>query len=309
MAAVPARWWKVEMRAFAIFFSFLFFLSVAVLGAEEYAIIYGVTVDSQDNVIGDVKVELLKREGNEDRLVQTTISRGKRSIYYDGMFIFKGLSAGFYTLRISKYGYEEVTVGVEVKPGDILFKRVSLRERKVEYGKVSGKVIAKSLALEGITVELSDEKAEKVLISQETNSKGEFTFEKVEPGKYKIVVRYRGKELAKEDLEVANKQQVRREFRLPDETLDFFYGEIEGSVKDEEGKPVRGAVVEITKAPEGQDLKKVTTDTSGNFVIPLLKPGSYKLRASFADKEPDEESVTVTAGKKKTVNFRLRKKR
>ncbi|MCX7703152.1 MAG: carboxypeptidase-like regulatory domain-containing protein [Planctomycetota bacterium] len=293
----------------AVFILSLFVSAGVFLEAEEYTLIYGIVVDTMDNVIGDVKVELLKREGNEEKLVQVTKSRGKISPFYDGMFIFKGLTGGVYTLRLSKEGYEEVSLGFELKTGEILFRRIVMKEKRIEYGKIFGKVMVKAVSLEGIVVEIYGENSEKVLMSQETNAKGEFSFDKVEPAKYRVVLRYKNKELGREDVEVGKRQSVRKEFRLPDEALELFFGEIEGSVKDEEGKPVRGAVVEIVKAPEGQELKKTTTDSSGNFSISMLKPGTYRVKASLANMEPEENSTTVTAGRKKSLNFRLRKKK
>jgi hypothetical protein len=54
-------------------------------------------------------------------------------------------------------------------------------------------------------------------------------------------------------------------------------GRILGSVKDQSGGAVGAAAVTVTEADRGVSRTTVT-DASGEFVVPNLPPGSYKVR-------------------------------
>lgn len=53
-------------------------------------------------------------------------------------------------------------------------------------------------------------------------------------------------------------------------------GQIVGSVKTKDGKPLAGAVVRLT-SPALQGIRSITTDANGAFRAPLLPPGSYAI--------------------------------
>ncbi len=55
-----------------------------------------------------------------------------------------------------------------------------------------------------------------------------------------------------------------------------FTGTFVGTVNDQSGAPLAGAAVTITSV-ETSAARKVITDTSGNFVVPLLPPDNYKI--------------------------------
>jgi hypothetical protein len=81
---------------------------------------------------------------------------------------------------------------------------------------------------------------------------------------------------------------------------------IVGQVSDPMNAPVAGAVVSITNTETGQK-RSATTDDSGRFNFPQLKPGTYKVKVEapgFAAQEND--SVSAALGQKQTVNFTLK---
>jgi hypothetical protein len=55
---------------------------------------------------------------------------------------------------------------------------------------------------------------------------------------------------------------------------------LEGTVRDEAGQPVAGAVVEVAEETTGL-ARKATTDTDGRYVVPALPLGSYRLRIAY----------------------------
>lgn len=72
-------------------------------------------------------------------------------------------------------------------------------------------------------------------------------------------------------------------------------GDIVGSVTDATGAIVSNAQVTVTSAATGQ-AKVVATSSSGQYRVPLLPPGSYKVSIAAAGFETSEFTVTVAAG-------------
>jgi len=289
----------------------LLLIPTVLFAVGDYTLLYGVVVDREGNIVGDAKVELIRKKGDIEKTVGVAFSRGRLSIFYDGMFFFKDIPPGAYILRVSKDGYADFEVGVGLREGEIVFRRIVLRELSLVAGSVYGRVLAKkSIPIKGLTVELRKEGAEKPLMSTKTDEKGGYSFKDVQtPAEYELVVIHKRKELVREKISLRKKQRLRKVVELPDEALKLFFGSVEGYVKDENGKPIKGARVTMKEAPEGQKKKSVSTDSSGRFELTLLIPGTYKLEVTASGKETEEERISVRAGRKRRVNFRLRKKK
>ncbi len=86
---------------------------------------------------------------------------------------------------------------------------------------------------------------------------------------------------------------------------------ISGTVKDDSGKPLGGALVALFAAQPGQViggslLKSLTTDAEGRFRANVA-PGMYKLRAAADGFRPTFTLITLDAANKLTHNFSLRR--
>ncbi|HEX4948270.1 MAG TPA: carboxypeptidase-like regulatory domain-containing protein [Blastocatellia bacterium] len=86
---------------------------------------------------------------------------------------------------------------------------------------------------------------------------------------------------------------------------------ISGTVKDDAGKPLGGALVALFTAQPGQViggslLKSLTTDAEGRFKVNVA-PGMYKLRAAADGFRPTFTLITLDAANKLTHNFALRR--
>lgn len=86
---------------------------------------------------------------------------------------------------------------------------------------------------------------------------------------------------------------------------------ISGTVKDDSGKPLGGALVALFVAQPGQMiggslLKSLTTDAEGRFKANVA-PGVYKLRAAADGFRPTFTLITLDAANKLTHNFALRR--
>jgi hypothetical protein len=86
---------------------------------------------------------------------------------------------------------------------------------------------------------------------------------------------------------------------------------ISGTVKDDAGKPLGGALVALFTAQPGQTLggsllKNLTTDAEGRFRVSIA-PGMYKLRAVADGFRPTFTLITLDAANKITHNFALKR--
>src|SRR5439155_6006838 len=73
-------------------------------------------------------------------------------------------------------------------------------------------------------------------------------------------------------------------------------GRIVGTVKDERGAVIVGAEVTVTSLATAEE-RKVTTDTEGNYAVPLLPPGAYRVRVmanGFSSALFDSVQVVIT---------------
>src|SRR6202047_3649176 len=81
---------------------------------------------------------------------------------------------------------------------------------------------------------------------------------------------------------------------------------IVGQVSDASGATVPGATVTITNNETGLK-RRGTTDGSGRFNFPQLKPGTYSIKVEAAGFEPQQnDAVPSGLGQKQTVDFRLK---
>src|ERR1700726_2695699 len=97
-------------------------------------------------------------------------------------------------------------------------------------------------------------------------------------------------------------------FLLPEAT--FSQGEttsaIVGQVSDASGAPVPKATVTVTNKETGL-RRSASTDDSGRFNFPQLKPGAYSVKVEAEGFEPQQnDAVSSALGQKQTVDFRLK---
>src|SRR5260370_22149693 len=73
-------------------------------------------------------------------------------------------------------------------------------------------------------------------------------------------------------------------------------GRITGTVRDQNGAVIVGADVTVVRRATG-DERKVKTDTTGNYIVALLPPGTYRIRVAadgFSTKIFDTGQVVIT---------------
>ena len=81
---------------------------------------------------------------------------------------------------------------------------------------------------------------------------------------------------------------------------------IVGQVSDASASAVPGAIVTAANLETGA-VRRVTTDETGRFNFPQLKPGTYSVRVTAQGFAPQQnDSVFSSLGQKQTVDFRLK---
>ena len=82
-------------------------------------------------------------------------------------------------------------------------------------------------------------------------------------------------------------------------------GRILGSVKDQSGGAVGAAAVTVAEADRGVSRTTVT-DASGEFVVPNLPPGNYKVRVEAKGfKVSERASIQLEVNKDLSLDFEL----
>lgn len=83
-------------------------------------------------------------------------------------------------------------------------------------------------------------------------------------------------------------------------------GNIEGRIVDQQGAAVPNITVTATSQDTGFE-KSITSNDEGNFVLPLLQPGNYRVTTSAAQGfgAATYENVRVTVGAKNTLEIAL----
>ena len=82
-------------------------------------------------------------------------------------------------------------------------------------------------------------------------------------------------------------------------------GRIAGTVKDQNGAIIVGAEVTVTSLATTEE-RKVTTDTEGSYSVPLLSPGTYRVRIAANGFNSDLfDAVRVVITETTTVNAQL----
>src|ERR1700740_694108 len=79
-----------------------------------------------------------------------------------------------------------------------------------------------------------------------------------------------------------------------------------GQVSDASGAAVPSATVTVTNKETGL-RRSASTDDSGRFNFPQLKPGAYSVKVQAEGSEPQQnDAISAALGQKQTVDFRLK---
>jgi len=81
-------------------------------------------------------------------------------------------------------------------------------------------------------------------------------------------------------------------------------GRIDGTVKDQNGAVIVGAAVTVTSLATAEE-RKATTDKEGYYAVPLLSPGTYRVRITASGFNPFLDVARVVITETTTLNAEL----
>ncbi|MCA0989644.1 carboxypeptidase regulatory-like domain-containing protein [Guptibacillus algicola] len=236
--------------------------------------------------LADVVVEL--KDGATTIGVTTTNDRGEYSL--------NEIPPGSYTIEYSKPDFITNIQSVNVVSGEITRKDVFLTELP---GSIEGTVTnSVGGAIANATVLLIDS-AGNVIDEKTTNASGEYSFPSVKTGSYTIVVSATGFQSAEKGVIVEGNKTSTANF-----VLEPNPGNVQGTVTNEAGDPISGALVEVLNVA-GTTIGRAVTNASGAYAISDLAPGDYKLRVSKDLYRTSVVGFNVEAGETKTLNVEL----
>jgi protocatechuate 3,4-dioxygenase beta subunit len=150
-----------------------------------------------------------------------------------------------------------------------------------------------------------------------TNSKGEYTFIKVPPGKRQLTAFPGGKAVQLREIQVASRRSSKANIRLstlpaaptapsaqPMLLQKGSNTSLSGRVRDDKGKPVGNAKVSLT---QGTNSLVAPTDDKGKYELLDVLPGKYRAVVSKIGYAGANSEVVLRPGKKEKLDFEIRK--
>jgi len=252
-----------------------------------------------------------------------------------GNFAFIGLEPGLYKLMQNQIpGFFDVTdsdggdpnmIHVDVSSEDSLANMFIDEAEKTISGQVKEDTDNDDVGEKGIAhavVKLLDSAGKKVLATTKTDTHGNFSFEGLEPGTYKLMQNKIPGFFDVKDSDGSNPNMIHVDVSSADSSGNMFIDEkektISGQVKedtDNDDKPdagVPGVTVTIFDS-DGKAVATTVTDKNGDYSFSGLKPGKYTLKQTNLDGfidlfdsdggDPNVISVDVGSGDVTTTFF------
>ncbi|WP_377887184.1 carboxypeptidase regulatory-like domain-containing protein [Alkalihalobacillus sp. R86527] len=236
--------------------------------------------------VSDANVEL--KDGATTIATTTTNANGEYS--------FTGITPDTYTIEYSKVNYITTIAAVTINAGDITRKDVFLTELP---GSISGTVLnSVGGPINNATILLVDT-AGNIVGTQTTDATGAYSFPSVIAGQYSLNVTATNFQSDAVGVTVAANDASTVNF-----VLEPNPGTVQGEVRNEDGDPINGALVEVLNLA-GSVISTATTNVSGVYTIDELAPGDYKIRFSKSLFTTQVLGFNLEAGETEVLNGTL----
>lgn len=264
---------------------------LATLPDQQRGTISGRVTDAQGNELEGVTVRVTAGPSTG----QTTTTDD------DGDYVISDLPVGTYSLSFTRSGFAGRTItGVNVTNGQTTVLDVALTGTAVGTGSLAGVVRDDETGsvLSGVTVRLSRNST--VVGTTTTNAQGRYTFLDLEAGTYSVRFSLDGFTTDTRTATVRENLQTTLDVRLQPGATET--GTITGQVRDNGGRPIQNALVELSGDGEPRSVR---TNEDGQFTLTGVSVGTFTLQASAPGLEPDEQLVRVQSGATTSVTFTL----
>jgi protocatechuate 3,4-dioxygenase beta subunit len=213
-----------------------------------------------------------------------------------GNYTIPGLAPGSYIMHAHATTYQVGSLGATVQSDQTTTVNFSLQ---ADPGTVAGQVVDAStmLPIAGVTVEANQNNI--VIAFSVTDSSGNYIIPGLASGAYIIHAHSATYQVGISEATVQSDQTTTVNFSLQGDP-----GTAAGRVVDANTMvAIPGAIVEANQ--NNIVIAFTLTDSSGNYSIPGLAPGSYIMHAHATDYQIGIQNATVTSDHTTTVNFSL----
>jgi hypothetical protein len=243
---------------------------------------------------GGVVGQVTDSSGNSITGATVTVGTQSFTTDYSGLFWFRSVAAGDYTITVAASGYTTQSLNAAVAPGaDTPFSVMM----GVSYGDINGTVTDLGSPVSGAIVQALSSGL--VIGTAVTDSNGQYSLW-VPPGSgYSVQASQIGRSTTTlSSYSVAAGGSVTVNLALPG-----FYGAIAGTVQDTNGNAISGAQVSASSSTISGGA---TTTASGAYSITGLPAGTYSVTATKTNYSTGTDSnVPVSTDTVTTVNFQL----
>lgn len=240
------------------------------------------------------------KDGDGNVLSGVTVSAGGTTTTTDsqGQYTISDLDPGSYTVNFTKDGYNSVVLYADVVSGSTTTLNATLeKEDEPTTGMIEGKVI--DMNGDGIAnASVSFARRIGTSSTTTTDSKGNFSFQDVTPGDYRVTASKTGYITNYVDITVNAGQTSTCQIVLPGEPTPT--GSIEGTVTDTDGNPLQGVLVNAGSY-------STTTDVNGDYALSDVDTGTYTVTFSRDGYHSVESSAEVTENETTILDVSLEK--
>ncbi|MBU7592485.1 carboxypeptidase regulatory-like domain-containing protein [Metabacillus halosaccharovorans] len=205
----------------------------------------------------------------------------------EGNYTIGNLPSGSFTIVVNAQGFGQVSVGINVNPGEDLTGIDAILV--ANSGSINGQIINQNtgIPIEGAVVSIFDSISQVPVSVTTTSIFGNYTVSGLSPGNYIVTASKSNFGTNQIGAIVVSDRTVTADIALASNP-----GGINGNVIDINGEPVTGAEIRVSVLNETQIIVVTMLATSdGTYTVPFLAPGTYFVTVSA----PNYSSSTVTA--------------
>lgn len=283
------------------FYFVIAFILVGILGCKEES-------PSEPEIIGNgYIIGTVVAEGTNNPIINASVLTDPPTSFVAtnaaGEFRIANVDSGTYQVTASKNGFTDITVGVSLSHGDTAIANFILEpdESAVdEYGYISGTIrdIDDNTPMQLVNISTNP-----ITGSVLTNTDGEFFLSNLTPGVYQIIAMKQNYDSTAISVSVTAGDTTIADMFMSkkDTTVTATYGSLSGTILNAiSSNPLQNVLVSTTPS-----TSVVNTNSSGEFSISDILPGTYKIKVSKVGYLPDSVSVLVQAGLVTNADFNL----
>ncbi|QAS52292.1 carboxypeptidase regulatory-like domain-containing protein [Halobacillus litoralis] len=217
-----------------------------------------------------------------------------------GQYTFPNLSPGNYTVRSSTENFQTQALGALVTEFQTTIVNFTLLENP---GILEGAVTEGNLdPIPGAVITVRTSVGDTVVGTGVANEGGFYTIPQLSPGSYTITATATDFQAASQGVFIQANMTSTADFTLEPNPVSI----IGTVINQQTGDPITGAQIEVRVLDvNGAVVQSTFTDTSGQFLVDQLVPGTYTVLASAPSFQTNFATVTVPPGGQESILISL----